>query len=239
LIILLVAFSLYTKPAPARGFFLLALLVVGVLAIVDANSCWVNIFWGCDSSGGGGGQAQTANGTVVTTGTVTYQSDFPPADDPNGLVPSGSPGGSSRDSIDSKPCTQGSTCPGDELGDPLISKSTLVSPAYADSKTNTCPLIWVAGKEDTQSVISCKLVTGSKSVDIPKNAPAGSDKNVFQIPVGAHVLSCTRTTTETVTEYGTKAGATTKTAINSQTNTFTTTKEQNVRCNAIPNVNEI
>lgn len=242
LIVLLIAFSLYTKPVPAKGFFLLALVLVAAVAlvIVDNNSCWVNLIWGCDSNngGGGGGQVQTADGTVVNTGTVSYESDFPPASDPNGLVPAGGTGGGTRDSIDSKPCTQGSTCPGDELGEPMVTKSTTVSPAYADSKTNTCPLFWVAGKEDAQSTVTCKLITGSKSVDLPRNAPINSTKNVFQIPVGKHVLSCSRTTTETVTQYGTKAGAA-KTAINSQTNTFITTKDQNVRCNAIPNVNEI
>lgn len=238
ILILLIAFSVYIKPAPAKALILTALIFAPLLVIIDANSCWVNLIWGCDSGNGGGGQGQTADGTVVNTGTVSYESDFPPATDSNGLVPAGGKGGGTRDSIDSKPCTQGSTCPGDELGEPMVTKSTAVSPAYADSKTNTCPLFWVAGKENAQSTVTCKLITGSKSVDLPRNAPINSTKNVFQIPVGKHVLSCSRTTTETVTQYGTKAGAA-KTAINSQTNTFTTTKDQNVRCNAIPNVNEI
>jgi hypothetical protein len=245
LVVLMLAFTLYVKPVPAKGEILLKILAVvltaGIILIVDHNSCWVNLFWGCDDNNGGdgGGQVQTSDGSVVDKGTITYQSDFPPASDTNGLVPDGGAGGSPRDSIDSKPCTQGTTCPGDELGEVMIKKSTSVSPAYADSKTNTCPLLWVAGKENVQSVVSCKLITGSNSVDLLKNAPANSNKNVFQIPVGKHVLSCSRTTTEKVTKYAQKAGETTKTAISDQTNVFTTTETQNVRCLAVPNVNEI
>lgn len=206
LVVLMLAFTLYVKPVPAKGEILLKILAVvltaGIILIVDHNSCWVNLFWGCDDNGGGGGggsgsgQVKTADGTVVDKGKITYQSDFPPASDGNGLVPAGGTGGGPRDSIDSKPCTQGTTCPGDELGEVMIKKSTSVSPAYADSKTNTCPLFWVAGKENIQSVVSCKLITDSKSVDLLKNAPVNSNKNVFQVPVGKHVLSCSRTTTD-------------------------------------------
>lgn len=246
LIVLLFVVSLYARPAPAQGLFLMA-LTLAPLIIIDNNSCWVNLIWGCDDSdgaaaaagGGGGGAATLLNGTTGETiiqGTYTYVSNFPPADDSNGLVPVGGIGGSPRDSINSKPCTQGTTCPGDELGVVVIKNSILVSPAFANSKTNTCPLFWTPGKENSQSIVSCELISNGVAVALPKD---GSNKNTFQIPVGKHVLSCTRTTTEMVTQYGTKPGETTKTKIKEQTNVFATIEDHNIRCNAIPNVNEI
>ncbi len=242
LIVLLLAVSLYARPAPAQGLFLIA-LTLAPLIIIDHNSCWVNLIWGCDDNdgagGAGGGSATLINGTTgetIVQGTYTYESNFPPADDPNGLVPVGGLGGGTRDSIDSKPCTQGTTCPGDELGVVVIKNSIQVSPAFANSKTNTCPLFWTPGKENSQSIVSCQLISNGVATALPKD---GSNKNTFQIPVGRHVLSCTRTTTEIVTQYGTKPGETAKTKIKEQTNVFTTIEDHNVRCNAIPNVNEI
>jgi hypothetical protein len=249
LAVLTLAFTLYVKPVPAKGEILLKILAVvltaGIILIVDHNSCWVNLFWGCDDNGGGGGNGgaggnvKTADGTVIEKGTVTFESDFPPSSDTNGLVAEGGKGGGTRDSLDSKPCTQGTTCPGDELGEVMVQKSTVVSPAYADSKTKMCPLFWVPGKENVQSVISCKVITnGVASPALVRNAPAGSKKNVFQIQIGKHTLSCSRTTTEKVTQYATKAGETTKTAIKDQPNVFTTTETQDVKCNNIPTVTE-
>lgn len=249
LIVLMLIFSVYVRPRPAEGGIILGIILsvvtLGVYAIVDHNNCWANLIWGCDDGGGGGGNGGSGDGTGGTDGsggtvTYTYESDFPPASDGNGLVPSGGTGGGTRESIDSKPCTQGTTCPGDELGEVVVEKSIAVSPAYADSKTNTCPLLWTPGKSNVQSTISCKYTSAGNTTDIPTPAKDPvTGKNKFSIAVGKGVLSCSRTTTETVTQYGTKAGETEKVKIKEQTNTFVTVEEHNVRCNAIPNVNEI
>lgn len=235
LIILLLAVSIYARPAPAQGLFLIA-LTLAPLIIIDHNSCWVNLIWGCDDGDSGAANAiliDGTNGNEIQQGTYTFHSNFPPADDQS--VVDGKPAGGERQSIDSKPCTQGTSCPGDELGKPTLEKSVAVNPAYADSKTNTCPLFWTPGRENSQSIVACKLITNGVSKDLPKN---GSNKNTFQIPVGKHTLSCTRTTTETVTQYGTKPGATEAVKIKEQDNTFVTTEDHNLRCNAIPNVIE-
>ncbi len=239
---LTVASALLLNPSPAQGAVLLKVLAVslteGIIQAVDNNSCWANLLWGCDSNAGTEEKTQAGDGAASSTGAFSYMSDFPPASDPNGLVPEGGAGGGARDSIDSKPCTQGSTCPGDELGDVIVTKSTVVSPAYANSRTNTCPLYWVPGKEDSQSVISCKLISDSRSMDLGRDDTDQSGRNVSDIPVGKHVLSCARTTTETVTQYAAGAGGSAKAALKKQTNVFTTVQEQNVRCNPVPNINE-
>ncbi|MCF7864988.1 MAG: hypothetical protein K9M11_00585 [Candidatus Pacebacteria bacterium] len=207
-----------------------------ILLIIDHNSCWVNLIWGCDGGDGGGGGG---GGNV----TYTYESDYPgggSSTSGGGATASTDPEGKpitrmtdTRDSL-KDPCTTGDTCPGDDLG--VLAGKISVNPAYASAQTDTCPLLWTQGGDDTNSTVVCNLVTNGTSQVLPKSA---SGKNTFNVPIGRHVLSCTRTTSETVTKYGTKEGETTKTAVDSQTNTWSSTEEHNIRCLARPNVNEI
>lgn len=213
-----------------------------ILIIIDHNSCWVNLIWGCHGEDGGGGGG--GDGGAVT---YTYESDYP------GGGSSSTSGGSStttttittdptgkavtrmtptRDSLKDS-CTAGDNCPGDDLG--ALAGKISVNPAYASAQTNTCPLLWVQGSDDTNSTVTCNLITNGTSKEIPKMT---AEKKVFNVPIGRHVLSCVRTTTETVTKYGTTADGT-KTAVDSQTNTWTNTEEHNVRCLARPGVTEI
>lgn len=218
-------------------------LTGGIILIVDHNNCKINLFFGCNK--GDGGSSSSVSGSTGQNGsnanvTYSYQSNFPPRTDPNGLVPPGGIGGSIRDSIDSKPCTQGKTCPGDELGSVVLGKSILVNPGYADARTKTCPLLWTPGKSNELSLIECKLISNNitKNITNPiKDVSTG--KNKFMIPVGKHTLSCTRTTTEIVTEYGTKQGESTKIRISEKTNVFNTVENYNVKCLEIPSVVEI
>lgn len=206
-----------------------------ILLIVDHNSCWVNLIWGCDGGDGGGG----GGGTV----TYTYESDYPGGGSSTttggGAIGTTDPAGKpitrmtvTRDSL-KDPCTTGTTCPGDDLG--VLAGKISVNPAYASAQTNTCPLLWVQGADDTNSTVVCNLITNGTSQVLPKSA---TGKNTFNVPVGRHVLSCTRTTSETVTKYGSKDGGA-KTSVDSQTNTWSSTEEHNVRCLARPNVNEL
>lgn len=206
-----------------------------LLLIIDHNSCWVNIIWGCDGGDGGGG----GGGSV----TYSYESDYPGATSGGGT--GGGTGGvelsaggqpitrmsAVRDSL-KDPCTAGDTCPGDDLEE--LAAKISVNPAYADFANNKCPLFWTQGKDEAKSVVECKLVTNGTSQVLPKNS---TNKNTFSVPVGKHVLSCTRTTTEVVTKYSTD-GAGAKTVAETQTNTWTNTEEYNVRCLARPNVIE-
>ena len=209
-----------------------------LLIIIDHNSCWVNLIWGCGGDGGGGGGGGGGGDT-----TFTYESDYPKSPGTPVIVGGGPAGkdanGDTVTRIDQTrtslkdPCTQGDTCPGDDLG--ALAGKISVNPAYADAKTNTCPLLWVQSIDEPNSTVECKLVTGGTSQVLPKDA---SGKNIFNVPVGRHVLSCTRTTTETVTKYGQNPGSA-KTAVDSQTNVWKTTEDHNVRCLARPSVIEL
>lgn len=234
LAVLIFALGIVSKPAPARGALLIA-LIVAPLIIIDHNSCWVNLIWGCHSDNGGGGSGGDGGGGTVT---YTYTSSFPPKDDTNGLVTNGSDGGSPRDSIDSKPCTQGETCPGDDLGSVVKDRSIVVSPAYADSKTNTCPLFWLPGGTNSLSTITCKVVTATSTIDASGITKDASGKYRLQIPVGRSTLSCTRKTTEVVTQYGAKDGGA-PVKVKEQTNVFETTEDHPVKCLPNPKVQEI
>lgn len=214
--------------------------VDALLLIIDNNSCWVNIVWGCDGGDGGGSSGGSGGGTV----TYTYESDYPKSPGTPVIIGGGPAGKDAngnpitridqgRDSL-KDPCTQGTSCPGDDLGD--LAGKISVNPAYADAKTNTCPLLWTQSIDEPNSTVECRLVTGGTSQVLPKNA---SGKNTFNVPVGRHVLSCTRTTTETVTKYSQKSSETTKTVADTQTNTWKTTEDYNLRCLARPSVIEL
>lgn len=209
-----------------------------LLLIIDHNSCWVNLIWGCDGGDGGGG----GGGGGGTPTTYVYEADYPKDPTTPVVVGDGKPGkdasgnpitrmDQTRDSLKDA-CTQGETCPGDDLG--ALAGKISVNPAYAASKTNTCPLFWTQGNDEVNSTVECKLVTAGTSQVLPKSA---SGKNVFDIPIGKHVLSCTRTTTETVSKREENTAA--KAVVETQTNSWSTTENYNVRCLARPTVTEI
>ncbi len=96
-------------------------------------------------------------------------------------------------------CTPGTgpdACPADDLGD--IITGFYLNPSYANSKTNTCPLFWVPGKENANAKITCKLETNGVESPLPKTPAAAGYPNGFPVSPGKHRLICTRTYTDVV-----------------------------------------
>lgn len=109
-------------------------------------------------------------------------------------------------------CTPGVDCPDADLGN-IIQKYQVRS-AYANSKTNTCPFFWTVGNEDADKKISCKIITGSKTTNLPNVQTDGIDG--YPLPVGRSVFICTR-----------------------GDGVSTSTESHTITCNPNPNVKEI
>lgn len=87
-------------------------------------------------------------------------------------------------------CTAGVDCPAADLGD-VLTKFSLDS-AYTNSTTHKCSLFWNVGLQDAENVISCKLLTGGKLVDVPNDlSPAGFVKG-YPVSPGVQKIICLR-----------------------------------------------
>jgi hypothetical protein len=99
-------------------------------------------------------------------------------------------------------CTPGASganaCPEDSLGSVII--SSYLNPSYANSKTNTCPLFWVAGTQTTNAKIICSIETNGIDTDVPTDLKKEGYPNGYPVKPGKHTLTCTRMLVNTLTD---------------------------------------
>jgi hypothetical protein len=133
-------------------------------------------------------------------------------------------------SVLTRSCTPGATganaCPADSLGSVILSFN--LNPSYANSKTNTCPLFWVPGKETPTAKIICSIESNGVETDVPTDPKKEGYPNGFPVPPGKHTLTCTRMLVTTVTD-----------ASGSHDEEVDTNQSAQVNCRAYPQIREI